>query len=338
MQSLHRHAKNYCTFGELGVKFNHRWSFGFGMILRKFELLTFVLILCCYGAWFGIGMLWQTPFWFVCIALPVLAAFHSSLQHETIHGHPTKSAALNELLVSLPLAVVFPYRRYRDLHLKHHNDIHLTDPYEDPESYFWPEANVRNKPKFWKVVFAVNNTFVGRLLIGPLLSIIGFGRTEVQRVVANEPGIRLAWALHIPGLIVVLAIVSYVFQMPLWIYFLGVVYPSLSIIAMRSYAEHQAAENVGARTAIVETNPVVGLLYLNNNLHIVHHANPQLAWYDLPNLYQERKQQFLAANDHTLFRGYLDIANRFAFAVKQPVQHPYMYTDGSKEGAVNNAE
>ena len=303
------------------------------MKLQKPELLTLGLILCCYGAWIGIGMLWQTSFWFVCIALPILAAFHSSLQHETIHGHPTKSAVLNELLVSLPLAVVFPYRRYRDLHLKHHNDIHLTDPYEDPESYFWPEANVRNKPKFWKAIFALNNTFFGRLLIGPLLSIIGFGRTEIQRVIANEPGIRMAWALHIPGVIVVLVVVLTLFNMSLLVYFFGVVYPSLSIIAMRSYAEHQAAENVGARTAIVETNPVVGLLYLNNNLHIAHHANPQLPWYDLPELYQERKQQYLAANDHTLFKGYSDIAFRFAFTVKQSVEHPYMYTDTVKEAA-----
>ena len=72
------------------------------------------------------------------IALPVLAAFHTSLQHETIHGHPTPFHGLNELLVSLPLGAVFPFRRYRDLHLKHHNDMNLTDPYEDPESYFWP--------------------------------------------------------------------------------------------------------------------------------------------------------------------------------------------------------
>lgn len=296
------------------------------------------LIIGCYALWFGLGLLWQTSFWWLCIGLPILAAFHSSLQHETIHGHPTHSETLNELLVSLPLAVVFPYRRYRDLHLKHHEDIHLTDPYEDPESYFWPEEDVRKKPKFWKAVFAINNTFAGRLLIGPLLSIVGFARTEIQRVLANEPGIRLAWALHIPSMILVLTVVSSLFQMPLWIYFLGVVYPSLSIIAMRSYAEHQAAENVGARTAIVETNPVVGLLYLNNNLHIAHHANPKLSWYQLPELYAERKQQYLAANDHTLFHGYSDIARRFAFTVKQSVEHPYMYRNSTQSEPVQGAE
>ncbi|MBR7508578.1 fatty acid desaturase, partial [Mycobacterium tuberculosis] len=59
-----------------------------------------------------------------------------SLQHEALHGHPTRSGWLNELLVSLPLGLFYPYRRYKHLHLKHHADERLTDPYDDPESYY----------------------------------------------------------------------------------------------------------------------------------------------------------------------------------------------------------
>ena len=60
-------------------------------------------------------------------------AAHSSLQHEALHGHPTRSAALNEALVFLPLGLLFPYRRFKMLHLRHHNNSALTDPYDDPE-------------------------------------------------------------------------------------------------------------------------------------------------------------------------------------------------------------
>ena len=231
---------------------------------------------------------------------------------------------MNELLVALPLAGIFPYHRYKDLHLKHHRDEHLTDPYEDPESYFWCEHQVRQMSDFQRHLFAINNTFVGRLIVGPALTMVGFSRTEIWRLRQNETGVRFAWVFHLIGLIAGIFIITQFFAMPIWVYFIFVVYPAMSLTAMRSYAEHQAAENVGARTAIVEAHPALALLYLNNNLHIVHHSSPATAWYDIPDLYIARRQQYLTANENTLFLGYSDIARRFAFHVKQPVEHPIL--------------
>ncbi len=294
--------------------------------ILRVEWLTLGFILGTPIIWVSAGLLWQTEFWIVSlICLPILAAFHTSLQHETIHGHPTDWGWLNELLVSLPMACIFPYRRYRDLHLKHHEDEHLTDPFEDPESYFWCENDVEGMQPYQRRLFDLNNTLAGRLIIGPFLTIIGFLRTEIARIRCDEKGVRKAWALHAIGLSAVLLIVTMMFGMPLWVYFLCVIYPALSLIALRSYAEHQAAENIGARTAIVEAHPMLALLYLNNNLHIVHHASPQTPWYALPKLYQERKPQYLAANENTCFAGYFDVIRRFAFRVKQPVAHPFLH-------------
>ena len=304
----------------------------------KTEWRTLALIGVCYGLWLAGGLAWAGTNWIVALAglmmMAPLAAFHTSLQHETIHGHPTRVGWFNELLISLPLAVVFPYRRYRDLHLKHHNDLNLTDPYEDPESYFWPLCQYTTMRPFMRKLFLINNTLIGRLTIGPWLTLYGFVRTEIQRFRAGEPGVRMAWLLHAIGLVVLGLIITSLFAMPLWVYGLCVVYPALSLTSLRSYAEHQAAENVGARSAIVEAHPAFALLYLNNNLHIVHHANPSVAWYDLPELYQERRELFLAANEHTLFNGYGDILRRFAFRVKQPVDHPFMYRENTPEVAV----
>lgn len=289
----------------------------------RLDTRTLVLIIACYALWLLAGLAWTTPLWPLgLIALPVLAAFHTSLQHETIHGHPTPWPWLNEALISLPLAAVFPYRRYRDLHLKHHRDENLTDPYEDPESYFWPEDQVHRMSDFQRLIFALNNTLVGRLTIGPALTIAGFARTETQRLKSNEPGTRTAWALHAAGLAALALIITLAFAMPLWVYALFAIYPALSLTSLRSYAEHQAAENVGARTAVVEAHPAMALLYLNNNLHIVHHAHPHLPWHALPRRYAERRAHYLAANENTVFLGYRDIWRRFAFSIKQPVEHP----------------
>ncbi|MDD9911104.1 MAG: fatty acid desaturase [Ahrensia sp.] len=297
------------------------------------EWSTLFLIAVSLSGWLGAGLIWQTNLWWLSLpVMAVLATLYASLQHETIHGHPTRFAWLNEAMVSLPLGVLFPYRRYRDLHLKHHNDSNLTDPFEDPESYFWPLSHYNMMRPFMRRVFQFNNTFVGRLLIGPVLTIIGFSRTEWARLRAAEPGVRVAWLMHTAGLVLLFAIVIQLFAMPVWVYIVGVVYPAASLTAMRAYAEHQAAENIGGRSAIVETNALFSLLYLNNNLHIVHHAHPQLPWYDLPALYRERKHNYLAANDHLLFKGYGDIALRFAFTVKQPVDHPFLHRDDQVAG------
>ena len=291
------------------------------------EWATLWLIMGCYGLWALGLMLWQTAFWAVgLLLLPIAAAFHTSLQHETIHGHPTRFPWLNEVLVSLPLAAAFPYRRYRDLHLQHHRDEHLTDPFEDPESYFWAAGDVQRMSDFQRTLFELNNTFLGRLLVGPALTMVGFARTERRRILADEPGVRRAWLLHLIGLAVLITLLL-VIGMPLWLYVLGVIYPALALTAVRSYAEHQAAENVGARSAVVEAGPFWSMLFLNNNLHIVHHASPTTPWYDLPKLYSERRQIYLTANENTVFMGYGDVWRRFAFSKKQSVDHPLMHRD-----------
>ena len=289
------------------------------------ELKTLSLIIACYAVWLAAGSLWTTPFWAISLLLlPLTAAFHTSLQHETIHGHPTPLAWLNEFLVSLPLAAVFPYRRYKDLHLQHHRDEHLTDPFEDPESYFWSADDVSRMNDFQRHLFELNNTLVGRILFGPALTIVGFAKTECSRLKAREPGVLTAWLLHLAGLCALVAVCTGLFSMPIWTYLLFVIYPALSLTSLRAYAEHQAAEAVGARSAVVEASRFWSFLYLNNNLHIVHHASPATPWYDIPKLYAERRQIYLTANENTVFLGYSDVWKRFAFRKKQPVEHPLL--------------
>src|SRR5471032_446129 len=63
-------------------------------------------------------------------------AWYMSLQHELIHGHPTRTPWINRMFGYVPLAVWYPYRLYRDSHLRHHIDFHLTMPALDTESYY----------------------------------------------------------------------------------------------------------------------------------------------------------------------------------------------------------
>ncbi|RYD19097.1 MAG: hypothetical protein EOP89_16115, partial [Lysobacteraceae bacterium] len=62
-----------------------------------------------------------------------LIAWHGSLQHETIHGHPTRFPRVNAAIGFPPLALWLPYALYRRSHVAHHRSPSITDPRHDPE-------------------------------------------------------------------------------------------------------------------------------------------------------------------------------------------------------------
>ena len=170
----------------------------------------------------------------------------------------------------------------------------------------------------------VNNSMLGRFLIGPGLVVIRFWRDEARRMLGGERDIIAAWALHALGIGLVWAWVSGVCGMSFWAYVDLIAYWGNSVSMMRSYAEHRAHEAAGCRTIIVESNPVVGLLYLNNNLHMAHHEVPALAWYRLPAYYRANRERLIAENCAYLMRGYRDIARRWLLTPKEPAAHPLM--------------
>ena len=287
------------------------------------EWPTLAILALCYAAWLGATAAYPVlgPF-LVLIAAPFVT-LHSSLQHEALHGHPTRSPRLNEALVFLPLGLLFPYRRFKTLHLRHHNDQTLTDPYDDPESFYLAAADWGKLPGFIQRVLDFNNTFLGRFTVGPLVMLVGFLASEVRLIRRGEPGVLGAWAYHALGVAAVLLWTAGVCGIPIWLY-AAIAYLGLSILTVRTFAEHQAHERAGARSVIVEAAPVFGLLFLNNNLHYVHHAHPRVAWYKLPALYRSRREEFLAANDSYAFSGYGEMLRRYLLRAKTPVPHPLL--------------
>src|SRR5690606_29964578 len=101
------------------------------------EWPTVALIAATYALWAATGFfLWPHYPVAALLALTLLLAMQSSLMHEASHGHPTRKSWINEMLVGLPIGLVYPFRRFKALHLRHHADESLTDPFDDPESYY----------------------------------------------------------------------------------------------------------------------------------------------------------------------------------------------------------
>lgn len=294
--------------------------------MPRIEWPTLGLILLCHGLW-GVAGLWVWPLApGVALALmAVMAALHSSLVHECLHGHPTRDARVNEALVGLPLSLIYPYRRYRATHLAHHNDAHLTDPFEDPESWYKARWHYARMPGWMQGILQINNTMLGRIVLGPALGAWAFACSEARALMRDNRGVRRAWALHVLGLVPVLGLVV-AMGIPLWLYLLAVVWPALALISIRTFAEHRWHDAPEGRTIIVERSPLAWL-FLNNNLHVVHHQIPSAPWYRLPALYAAQPAHWQALNDGYVYRNYWQLFRAHALRQKEQVVHPVLYND-----------
>jgi len=270
---------------------------------RRFQWPTWAILCLCYVL-FAVASTWLANI-SIFLAIGVVglsAALHSSLSHEMMHGHPFKNKHLNAALVFPAISLAVPYMRFRDTHLAHHVDERLTDPYDDPESCYMD-------PKVWntlsdrmKTILKANNTLAGRMLIGPVLGQFAFMATDWALIRKGDRRVLLGWLWHIPAAI-----------LPLW---------WLAILKIRTFLEHQAHEDDQGRTVIIEDRGLFSLLFLNNNFHSVHHQHPGIVWYDLPKLYDSKRNQFLQHNGGYHFSSYAQVFRSYFFKTKEPVSHP----------------
>lgn len=285
------------------------------------EWPTMLVMLFTYSSWLSLT-LWHAaiPTVILVIALSLLVALHSSLQHEVIHGHPTRWQAINTAMAFPALGLSVPYQRYEILHLQHHRNWLITDPYDDSESYFLARAQWGRCNKIIKVILKVNNTLLGRLIIGPLIMLVRMLIAEVRES-KHSAHVRSGWAWHAAGVMLVLAWLWLV-GFPIMLY-VCIAYIGTALLMLRSYGEHLPEHNTEHRSAIIKSNVFMQLLYLNNNFHRVHHDHPEVPWYKLPSLYRAQYQQ------HTVhvYTGYACLFKRFAFKQRYSVEHPFLAKD-----------
>ena len=290
--------------------------------VARVEWPTVGLLLLCYAGWAGLLSLHPSLPWIVLAPpLALVAALHSSLQHEAVHGHPTRLDWLNEALVFPSLWMLLPWRRYRDMHLAHHRTGRLTDPLEDPESHFVDAARWRRFPGAARLVLAIQSTLAGRLLLGPPIMVASMIAADARSILRGDGAVLTAWVLHLCALAPVLAALAYV-GVPPWLYLLTVAWPASSLLMLRGYAEHRPAETQAKRSVLIESGPLLSLIFLNNNLHALHHARPSLPWYTLPETYRRQREALIAANGGYRYAGYRDMVRRHLFDPPRAPLHP----------------
>ncbi|SMG61503.1 fatty acid desaturase [Paraburkholderia susongensis] len=281
---------------------------------------TWALIAAIYGGWFGVATHARALGLPLTTALlAVLGTWYMSLQHELLHGHPTRSRFINALLGFAPLAVWFPYRIYRASHLLHHDDAHLTQPRRDPESYFVSVSEWQRAGTAMRALLVFRNTLIGRLLLGPAFSIAATGAQALGKIRDGDWRDVPAWLAHLAALVVLTAWLQQVCEIPAWVFIVCVGYGALSLASVRSFQEHRVAQTHAHRTVVNEAGWFWRLLFLNNNYHAVHHDLPQVPWFALRRVYETSRQRYVERSGGFLVNGYSEWMRLYAFA---PVASP----------------
>ena len=250
------------------------------------------------------------PIWLLMVLGGYVVCLHGSLQHEAVHGHIARSRRLNNMITYPPLALYFPYTVYREEHLKHHACEVLTDVDTDPESLYFSRAQWERKNRLLKFIYTINFTLAGRLIIGPIVSLVILWRNQVRRVVSGDSRRLGVMISHVVLMAAILWFASWAGDIPVWKYMLCFAYPGISLTLLRSYTEHRWSSNEGERTIIIEGSPLTRLLYMNNNFHWLHHKNPRLPWRQVAKEYYLKRHKILSANGNYFYRSYLQLVPR----------------------------
>ncbi len=290
---------------------------------RGIEWPTIALACFIYSGWLAITYWHQAlPWWGVAIIGAWFVAWQSSLQHEVLHGHPTRWRAVNKAIGYAPLSLWIPYERYRCTHLTHHNDERLTDPLDDPESRYVAAGDWARLGTARQGLVRAQATLLGRLTIGPFWAISTFFAAEARAICAGDRALAGIWMVHGVSVAVVLTWITVICGMSVLAYIGLIVIPGTSLMLVRSFAEHRANRAVEHRTAIVEGSWFLGVLYLFNNLHAAHHARPDLAWYRLPGWYAQNRARLIDGNGGLVYLGYRDLIGRFFLKPHDTPLHP----------------
>jgi len=286
------------------------------------DWLTLVLMTGVYGFWVWLMFIQNgLSGWGLAVLCAPLLTMHSSLQHEFMHGHPFRHQGVNDVLAMFSIGILVPYFRFKDTHLFHHTDARLCDPYDDPESWYQPESDWNRRSRVSQAIFNFNNTLIGRLMLGPAIGVFGFFKCDMMQFGRGAAHIGWKWGLHLVLAAVLLLAISMWGNLSVLQYFVAA-YLGMSLLMVRTFIEHQVHEKIRGRSVIIETGGLFSLLFLNNNLHAVHHAYPGLAWYRLPGLFTANRDRFLKLNDGYSFKNYLQVFLKYGLRRKENVPYP----------------
>lgn len=236
------------------------------------------------GAIAALGaLIWSgAPLWPLLMVLQgVLIAFLFTLLHETTHGTPFRSPALNQAAARVAsVAIALPFDWFRYFHLAHHR--HTQDPERDPElAGGWP-ADLRGY--LWRVsgapVWASQIRTILRNAAGRCDDdyVPAGGRAKVRR----EAQAMLALYAALAGASVLAGSPALLY---VWVGPALLGQPFLRLYLMAEHGRCPFVADMLENSRTTFTNRFVRWIAWNMPYHAEHHAFPAVPFHQLPALH-----------------------------------------------------
>ena len=245
---------------------------GFNPTLLMFSGAVGIVILSVCGYW-----IWQWPHW-VCFMCNVLALHISgTVIHDACHQSAHRNRIVNAILghgSALMLAFAFPV--FTRVHLQHHGNVN--DPENDPDHYvstggplwliavrFFYHEIFFFKRRLWRK-YELLEWFLSRLFVVAIVFI------SVQYHFLHY--VLNFW--FVPSLVVGITLGLFFDYLP-----------------HRPFVERNRWKN-----ARVYANPILNILILGQNYHLIHHLWPSIPWYNYQPTYYLMKPTLDAKGSH----------------------------------------
>ena len=142
-------------------------------VFFRVEGPTWLVLIATFSIWAGLVFFHEDLPWYVLATLGgLVTAMHASLIHESVHCLRCVPRWLRESLFFLPVGIWYPYYMYVRSHTAHHREAYLTDPDRDPESFYYQPEDWQKLAPMMKKTMTANQTFAGRMILGPVIVII----------------------------------------------------------------------------------------------------------------------------------------------------------------------
>ncbi len=295
-------------------------------MFKRLELPTLLVGLLIYALWLGLTFFFhEVPLYLGIPFAGIIVTWQSSLQHECVHDHPSSSRLFNSVFAGWALWLYLPFALYRETHLEHHASEQLTSPTEDCESFYFTADRWQRFGAGRRAFWTMHNTLLGRFLLGPPVVLYRLAAAELALLGRGELVHLPIWLMHAAVVALILWWTGTICELAIWEYLLYFVYPGMSLSLLRSFAEHKPARSQIKRSAIIEAGPAFTLLFLSNNLHLLHHKRPLLPWYKMNAAYKKEREVLLMQNNNLVYAGYSEIVRRFFFHKVASPKHPTVH-------------
>ncbi len=259
---------------------------GFNLNVGLFLTAIALIVFSTCGYW-----LWNWPDW-LCFGANVLALHISgTVIHDASHNSGHRDPVVNAILghgSALMLGFAFPV--FTRVHLQHH--AHVNDPEDDPDHY------VSTGGPLWLIAarFFYHEIFFFKRRLWRKYELLEWFLSRLFVVVLVTLGINYGFIGYIMNFWFVPALVV---GITLGLFF--------DYLPHRPFQERDRWKN-----ARVYPSPILNLLILGQNYHLIHHLWPSIPWYKYQTAYYATKP-LLDAKGSPQSLGLFDGKNFFSF-------------------------